>query len=166
MRGRTAVTLRPQWAGCILYAGKRVENRDWRPMPEELGEGGWLVIHAGKHPGGRPGPSGLADAREDVAKMLNWVRSHRDYAAAARADLSFDRLVQHAGCIVAAVRVLDVDRQMLTPWDAENADHWRLRSVHVLPEPIPFNGRQRLWTLPREVAQEVRHQLTFVEALP
>jgi hypothetical protein len=41
-------------------------------------------------------------------------------------------------------------------WQAEGQFHWLLEDVRVLDEPIPMKGKQKLWSLPAEIADVLR----------
>lgn len=43
-----AVTLRTPWAWAVCHAAKDIENRVWKPTPNQLAVGERFAIHAGK----------------------------------------------------------------------------------------------------------------------
>jgi hypothetical protein len=43
-----ALSVRQPWAWALLYAGKDLENRDWRPTIPGPKQRGWIAIHASK----------------------------------------------------------------------------------------------------------------------
>lgn len=43
-----ALSVRQPWAWALFYAGKDLENRDWRPTNPGLKQRGWIAIHASK----------------------------------------------------------------------------------------------------------------------
>lgn len=145
-----ALTLWPEWAYAICHLGKRVENRGWTPTGASL-PGGRLLIHAGKHVGGRPGAHARYEGQLAVAEM--WEREHPGE------KLSGGRFRAIGECptsaIVAAVRVVDADSEQRTGWDVPGQWHWRLADVVVLPEPVPCRGAQGLWTVPEDVHERV-----------
>lgn len=44
-----------------------------------------------------------------------------------------------------------------SPWSEPNAWHWTLTDPQPLATPIPVRGRQKLWTLPDDIAVEAAH---------
>ena len=69
-----ALTLFSAWSWAIMYAGKRIENRSW----EQRGMiGSYIVIHAGKNIGSRPGDPAMFEEFESVALMAKRAGSAR-----------------------------------------------------------------------------------------
>lgn len=131
-----ALTIWQPWAHFLAAGTKRVENRDWPPPTALLGQ--WIAIHAGK--------------RYDKAG-----------AASIRTELGFDvpaaeSLPQSA---IVAVGILDrvatSDDDSLAwddPWFV-GAFGWYLRDV-VRIEPVACPGRQKLWSVPAKIREQVR----------
>lgn len=131
-----ALTLRQPWAWAVLHAGKRIENRTWKPPSWMLGES--LAIHAGS-----------GDIyEEDVEQVvrLGGVPAPEEY---------------DVGAIVGVVRVVGFYRPgcgLENPWWDPEQFGWRLGSVWALDEPVPCKGALGLWEVPGEVARAVLGQ--------
>lgn len=120
------LTLRQPWANAVCYLGKRIENRSWKPPTSAVGQP--LAIHAGK---------GWDEGGAE------WIWENCGV-----------RYIHHdmpKGCIVAVAKldsVIVVDGLMSAAerkW-FKGPIGWRLRHVNVLAEPVPCNGKQKLWT--------------------
>jgi hypothetical protein len=121
-----ALTIRQPWAWAILSAGKRIENRTWKPP--EWAVGSVIALHAG----------GVLE--EEGAALLR----RRGFAVP-------DELPRAA--IVGTARIAGVITAPVDdPW-WEGPVGWVLSEVMQLPEPIPCPGKQGLWKLPDETAK-------------
>jgi hypothetical protein len=136
-----AITLWQPWAWAICHAGKRVENRTWRPPRDVIGTR--IAIHAGK---------------QHDAAAVQWMRDELDIEPPAAPP---------RGAIVATVCVRgwatiqgctvrydgDVDPAIVdSPWFTGPIG-WVLGSVRVLEHPIPCPGAQGLWWVPDTLCQ-------------
>jgi hypothetical protein len=154
-----ALTLTQPWATLIALDAKRIETRSWG-----TGWRGDLAIHAGKglKPVGGKGGLGLICNREPFRSTL--------------AAGGIQRM--HLGAIVAVAELVDC-----VPGDPEKSEElqgrfrerpnerafggygpgrvaWLLAAIRPLPVPVVTGGAQGLWTLPEELAEAVREQLT------
>lgn len=154
-----AITLWPEWAACVLYAGKRVENRTWRPPEKLIGQR--LALHAGAYIGGRPG--GYYDAHAAVmgtaARVQRFLRLRRSRVLEEVAP-DGRLLGQHVVATRAVVATFELGKPWRATgkgWESDDPDTWcwPLLDVRVLPDPVPAVGSQGLWTLPDDVATRV-----------
>jgi hypothetical protein len=144
-----ALTLIQPWAWAICHAGKRIENRGWKPPRSLWGER--IAIHAGKQ----------FDADSALGLFAH--------------GYGVPSLVPH-GAIVATARIVGVVTErkpgdlviesaleepptwILSPrnrvWFCGPVG-WILDEIVVLREPIPCKGAQRLWTVPADVERQV-----------
>lgn len=122
-----ALTLRQPWAWAVAHAGKRIENRTWRPPASLVGS--WFLIHAGK-------------ALDSAA-----VASLAERGIVVPSDVE-------RGAFVAVARCGGWVTQSSDPWFL-GPFGWVLTEVIPLPEPIPCRGRQGVWFPPPEVAYTV-----------
>jgi hypothetical protein len=150
-----ALTLIQPWAWAITHAGKRIENRSWRPPRSLWGQR--LAIHAGK-------------SLDEEACIALYAEGYSMPAAV------------HHGAIVATARVLGVVTETLKSglvvesvleeppaWVLSPKNRvwfcgpvgWILDEVAVLREPVTVRGAQGLWNVPPEVERQV---LTMQEA--
>ena len=134
-----AITLLQPWAWAIAHAGKRIENRTWKPPAKLVGQR--IAIHAGKRVDhsalpfldelglfqNSKLPTLVVGAVEAVATLRGWV----------------------AG-------VADDHPQRV--W-AQGPFCWVFDDVVALPHPVPCSGSQRIWTLPIHVDELVVQQL-------
>lgn len=146
-----ALTLRQPWALAVAELGKRIENRTWR-LPA-----GYLWIHAGARSGWDK--AGLSHPALGAA----WRGRH-----AAGAPAGPDSGLITFSAVVALVRVTgahhaaDCARSpgpLCDPWAADGQVHNTLELAAVLPEPVPADGRQKLWLLPPSAESACRAQL-------
>jgi hypothetical protein len=149
-----AITLWPEWAAAIVTLDKRVENRTWW---HNLPPGTEIAIHAGKHTGGRPGPSA---EREGIRLM----HDQAVYAGHLRADLyritgAFPTSAIVAVATLGAREARPIVRSTPTGWAVPGLEHWWLDEVRVLREPVPCGGKQGLWTVPEDLAAAIRIEL-------
>lgn len=143
-----AVTLRHPWPYAFTKLGKSIENRAW-VANLEIGER--YAIHAGKAPR-------LTDDEYwgDVLEAFGWMREQ---------GIGLDnpitpRMVLDAGhsAVVAVVNHEWFVRQSNSPWFTGPVG-WESSGTIVLPQPVPCRGAQGLWTLPADVAADVRAQM-------
>lgn len=130
-----ALTLIQPWAWAICHAGKRIENRDWKPAARVLGQR--IAIHAGKK-------------RDDQGLILS-------QGIAPPRELPLMAVV--ATALLADVVSVSEDRWFAGPWG------WVLADVRVLAEPVPCKGALGLWRLPPEVALAVGLELEKQQAV-
>ena len=132
-----ALTLHQPWAWAICHAGKRIENRTWRPPKNMIGKR--IAIHAGK------------TLDKLVLKALRWILDR---------PIEIDDIP--LGKIVAVATIDRVVTVNIPPGQEKWFDGpigWLLRNVVVLPRPIPCTGHQSLWCIPDDVCQQIEEQL-------
>lgn len=137
-----ALTLWRPWPWAILHAGKRVENRGWKPPAWILGEP--VALHAGKKLD--------LEALEDM----------RDGLYGESAMRAPD---EHPMGVVGVVRFSGHSTDSIDPWASPGAIAWHISEVIDLPEPIACRGEQGLWVLPQDIEAEVQRQLADAESL-
>jgi hypothetical protein len=111
------LTVRQPWAWAIIYAGKDIENRGWKPRRPCR-----VLIHAGK----------LLET--DTVTMLRRSRELRE--AGIRVPRQFT-----GGQIIGCVEVLTWDRDSDSPWAVPGQWHWHLTSPAVALPPIEYRGK-------------------------
>lgn len=132
-----ALTLWQPWAWAIAHAGKRIENREWKPPVWIIGE--QIAIHAGK----TLDEHAAADLLEDLEIEPGTIEFSR-------------------GAVVAIATVKGWVSRIA--YDHPQARWfggpcgWVLIDVVPLAKPVPCRGRQKLWDLPADVEAEVRRQ--------
>ncbi len=125
-----AVTVRQPWAWAIAHGHKKIENRTWAP---DLQPGELLAIHAADQ----------APTRSDL-ELLARVLGR---PVPPPAELP-------RGGVVAVVRYLRTVDSSASPCFAGPLG-WVLVDPVVVDPPVPCPGRQRVWSLPRDVAEQV-----------
>lgn len=132
MRRMRALTLWRPWTDAILYAGKRIENRPWKPWPDVIGD--VIALHAGLRydvSGARwmeeaglyvpPGPDDSPKGIVGLVRVTGWRESNP---------------------------ILFSEPEPDDPWFS-GPYGWELDDeVTKLAEPIPCKGAQGLWYLP------------------
>lgn len=136
-----ALTLHQPWATAIELAGKRIENRGWRPPAGVVGRR--IAIHAGR------------TFDEDVARQVMGRWLERD-------DL-VHRARRQRGVVVCLARVVGVVEVSDDPWFV-GPYGWVLEDVMRLTKPVKARGRQGLWDLtPDEEELCLRRAYEFVD---
>jgi hypothetical protein len=117
------ITVRQPWAACILYGGKRIENRPraWAP--------GLYLLHAG------------AEVDRAALRSPLVARAVRGLELPTRAVLG---LVRVTGTHIHA----DTDVEPCSPWAQPQRFHMDLDPVHPLAESVPCPGRLGSWRIP------------------
>ena len=142
-----AITLHQPWAWAVTHAGKRIENRTWRPPPSVVGQR--IAIHAGM----RLDRIG-AEILSDVALSPIRVGSGVGLSSLGSGDGTETTWAVPAfppqGAIVATATLADVVTESDSPW-FRGPYGWVLADVVALAEPVPCKGRQRLWTVPEDI---------------
>jgi hypothetical protein len=93
-----ALSVRQPWAWALFYAGKDLENRDWRPTNPGLKQRGWIAIHASK---------GMTKAYYEEAAA--YMRDRLGIICPAPKDLP-------RGGIVGSVVIVDLVIKSDSPW--------------------------------------------------
>lgn len=149
-----ALTLWRPWDTAILYLGKPVENREWGPPSNLIGQR--IALHSGKkfdeegactivklcHAAQFPPPA-FVEACLDRAEKLDSV-----ILGTVRIARVLERRQQHFGA---------PDPLATSPWFFGSFG-WVCEDVIAFPEPVPCKGAQGLWTLPPDVEARVRDQ--------
>ncbi len=128
-----ALTLRQPWAWAVVYAGKDIENRQWKTSLR-----GRVAIHAAK---------GLT--REEYDEGVIFLR--RDYNYKKKIP-SFENIIR--GAIVGTVEIVDCVEESKSKW------FWgRYGFVLKRPrpiEPIYCSGRLGFWDVPPAIERKMR----------
>lgn len=124
---RLALSVRQPWAWAIIYAGKDIENRDWRQPNPGLAFRGLVAIHAGK--------AMTRGEYEDAAETIHDISG---LTVPAPGDLV-------RGGIIGAVKVVDIVRGKALGFDRPSPWFFgplglRLRNP-VACAPIPCPGQ-------------------------
>ena len=158
-----AISLWRPWPWAFFHAGKRIENRSWKPPDSIIGT--WVAMHAAQ--------------RFDEDAGFRMLRG--DFGAAAQA-LPIEHgttAIKHPTGIVGAMFVAgrfekdgarygfhrncdEVDALLragyASPWSF-GPFCWLTPRVVELAEPIPCKGKQGLWTVPVEIAKVVEKRI-------
>lgn len=158
-----AVTLWQPWAWAFRHAGKRLENRDWRPSEimhkldpwygqrVVLDRGDLLAIHAGS-------PKTFDDhGHESLADLIECGKIETTAPLPKRRqDFTFSA-VDGVGTYWGAVdRVREDSTQNI--WRADTRWGLVLDNYWPLPTPVPCSGCPLLWPIPDDDLHEVVHQ--------
>ena len=142
-----ALTLWRPWTWAVCHAGKRIENRPWRPWLSVMGQE--IALHAGKTYD-RAGRAFIVGRGYNPPASLGCPEG---IVAVARVRAVFDR-TDDAGTL-ARRGLPDAQHQwFFGPFG------WLLDDVRVLARPIQCRGAQGLWTMPPDVEAEINRQLT------
>lgn len=121
-----ALTVRQPWADCILYHGRRIENRAWKPPQRIIGER--IAIHAGKE--------------------LDTYAGFRAASQAAGADLWKQVYSMRRGAVVATAVVTGScsaeSKEADSVWFTGPIG-WLLDDIRILPRPVLARGYQGVW---------------------
>jgi len=133
------LSLYPEWAWAIVFAGKDVENRTWRTSYR-----GTLLVHA----------SGKRSSREALESARSLL--------CARSKLRPRDLPNEfpSRAILGAVELVDCVEDAKSSWAETKAVHWLLRGAQPLPQPIAdIPGKRRVWAwapTKRQIAASAR----------
>ncbi len=127
-----ALTLRQPWAWAAIYGGKDVENRRWKTAYR-----GPLLIHAGK------------DADPGGSESLLWTMADPEAFGRPRAAW------QARGAIIGLVFLADILTDSPSRWAISGCFHWMLEFPSPIDPPVPYRGRQGLWTPPGTVTEKL-----------
>ena len=153
-----AITIRQPWATAIVRMGKDVENRSRNIAGAYRGP---VAIHAGSAlPPGRRGTrtefDGVGEVEYDLTGLL--LRSPQlawPYRLPLGVIIGVVDLVDvhHADDCWRGVALLDstTHTEHCSPWAMADHHHLVLTNPRVLDRPIPWRGKQGLWTLPDDV---------------
>jgi hypothetical protein len=136
------LSLYPEWAWAIVYAGKDVENRSWRTSYR-----GTLLIHASSK---RSSHAAMESARSLLCE---------------RSKLRPKDLPDEfpSSAILGAVELVDCVADAQSPWAEAESVNWLLRRAQPLPRPIAdVPGQRRVWPwtpTKRQLAASARSQL-------
>ena len=172
----SALTIHQPWAWAICNAGRRLDNRDWRPPPYIAHQ--TIALHAGKrwgrnekieasalacqlHPkievplGGEGYHFGAVIA---VARVVGFI--DRDLRPE-RGPYSFD-LKTSLGyvCVGGNLTHEQVEMAVTNEW-FKGPCAWLFSEVRVLPVPVEVRGYQKLWRLPGPAALNVATQVNI-----
>ena len=171
----TALTVRQPWAWAVCQAGRRIENRDWRPPPYIAYRP--LAIHASAtwgraekieasalscrlHPdievplGGEGYTFGAVVA---VARLVGFIDLN---VRGDRGPYSFEMETSKGYAVVGGkIPRAQVERAVDDTW-WKGPCGWLLDDVRVLPEPVAVRGYPKLWSLPGDIALEVAAQVS------
>lgn len=111
------VTVRQPWASAILYAGKDVENRRWRPAGAPMR----LVVHA---------------AREADQEAIGEAPAELPHITARGVLLGDVMVLGSHRC-----------EGQCSPWADPGLWHWELHDPRPLARPVPARGERGLWRL-------------------
>ncbi len=128
------LTIRQPWAELIIRGIKPVENRTWQTTYR-----GSLLIHAA--------------AKYDVDGALDAVQSGQISYGAAWICATAPR-----GAIIGQVDLADCVQDSSSEWAEEGCWHWLLENPQVFDEPIPWRGRQGLWTITEAELEAARKE--------
>lgn len=168
-----AVTIRPEWAWAIRYAGCRVIGKDF--YPEGL-EGRRIALSVGGHVGGHAGkPSAFAGLQEVAhAADLYRVQMHLvpfwDHEQ--EPCLAVRRAFDAAGTVIRAADLLtnvvfgtaEIARPLSFrefAWAVPGRHHWFLRDVRFLVAPVECPGKPGVWPVAEHVVGQVMQQSTL-----
>ena len=131
-----ALSIRQPWAHLILCGLKDVENRTWSTDYR-----GPLVIHAGV----KVDP-GWVDGAKEVTRRGGtsapwWVMLEAGAGVSSQVDVV---TTTKRGCILGIVDLVDVVTESDSPWFF-GPYGWVLANPRVLPTPVPYRGRLRLF---------------------
>ena len=133
------LSLYPEWAWAVMFAGKDVENRSWRTSYR-----GTLLIHA--------------SSKRSSHEALESARSLLCTRSKLRPKDLPDEFPSSA--ILGAVELVDCVEDAKSSWAEADAVHWLLRGPQPLPQPIAdIPGQRRVWPwtpTKRQIAASVR----------
>lgn len=165
-----ALTLWPEWTWATMHLDKDLENRDWAPPDEVVGQ--YVAIHGGAHIGGRAAKAARLEGLEMVcgsAEIAGWVLDEVVSEADGRVRIHARRPEAKVGeptfivpgAILGVRRLLRVvhesdagDEHVRSPWFVGKYG-WVWGERKILAQPIRCLGRQKLWTVPLPLRERI-----------
>lgn len=133
IRRMKAITVRQPWAWCIATGHKPEENRGWTTKYR-----GPLAIHAG----------GTVDV--DSVDMVKSMLVELGVVPTMETPVP-DQHLTATGAVIAVADLVgictDSARCRCSMWAGLGQNHWKLRNVEPLADPVPARGRQSLWDI-------------------
>jgi hypothetical protein len=140
-----ALTVRQPWASAIIWGGKDIENRSWKP-PKSLMPGDRLAIHAGK-----------ASFNIDLA-----LRTFKNQPEVIKELFQVDLRRIAYGAIIGTVYLDGIihsqyhnDDEIDNEWIDRNCAYWWCLSDPQPCEPVYVKGRQGLWEIDGELIKPI-----------
>lgn len=146
-----ALSIRAPWWWAILYAGKDVENRDWRTSYR-----GPVLIHASTWWRLHEVADAIGGESYPVLGSVAYMRRQMPNPPPFPGDWTFRQMRDLGGHIVGMATLTDcvpVDDEP-SPW-ATGAYCFRLADPVAFENPIPCKGRLGLFNPPADVLQKV-----------
>jgi hypothetical protein len=129
-----ALTFWRPWVHAILYGGKRIENRSWKPWDKVVGH--YIALHSGlKYDG----------------EGAFWMREQDLYDPPGVKDCQ-------PGCILGVAQLTGYVTENESPWFV-GPYGWTFDNVVSFSSPIEVTGRQGLWILDEEMEKAVWFQV-------
>jgi hypothetical protein len=130
-----ALTLKRPWAWAIIHAGKRVENRTWKPTADIL-RGDWFAIHAGK---GWDLDGHMFIHQQITTDVPTEFRDPQGIVAVCRCE----------GIMASTMGLIRAGMEDQVKWFCGPVG-WVLRDV-IPVHPVPCRGAQMLWEVPADL---------------
>lgn len=138
--GLKALTIWQPWAWAVATGLKPVENREWEPPAEMVGQ--WIAIHAGK--------------TFDDDALPNFLEVLAETMPAGQVpDVEWLRALP-TSAVIGVGRLVEVVEDSDSPWFV-GPFGWRFEDV-VSFAPVPCRGQRKLWELPAPVLATVRRR--------
>lgn len=144
------LSVRAPWWWFITYAGKDIENRDWKSA-KDLAYRGRVLIHASKWWVNRDVPDDFEAAQDmqaaaaQAGRKTGWMAVESD----------IEKMRPLGGHIVAIADVVDCVRKSDSPWFVGPVG-FVLENARPLIEPIPFKAALGWLDVPADVLARVR----------
>ena len=153
-----ALTIHQPWASLIAHGEKRFETRSWAPGAA-LDRFELIAIHAGTAKGPKPdhAPTGLVVKTERIIGHQPWSVLPRG-AVIAIARYKYVAQTEQVRGYPTSFGLGWHDMEFACGDFRPERYAWRLEPVLVLDEPIPAQGRQKLWNWepPAEIVEQIR----------
>ena len=141
-----ALTLKHPWPFAIMFMGKDIENRSWKPPVDLFGKR--FAIHGGEPPTGkeyrifRDVAEGLLERH---GKPLFWLD-----------DDDIDQMIQ-PGIVATAIltHTVTANDGSSVWYDGPPSIGWYLHEVRLVADAVKIKGKQGLWNVPKEIADEL-----------
>jgi len=148
-----ALSVHLPWSYLIVKGWKDIENRTWQPPPSVIGT--VIAIHATKR---MPSTQVIRFIQEHIKAWRDSFGRLGLSEPLLKGELTIPTLPEldrMRGAILGTVRVTGWGKDMFkNPW-YEGPVAWTQREARALMTPIPCKGKQGLWQVPGEIAEEV-----------
>jgi len=120
------LSIRQPWVELILQGNKDVENRSWTTHHRGL-----ILLHA--------------------SKILDFNISEIEELKKYEKEFGFRSDSLPYGAIVGTIEIIEVTKEIISPWHGKGMYGWYLTNPKRFTNPIPFRGSAGIFDVPNKI---------------